>query len=416
MTETLNKVGEYITDAIILTSQNRKIEISGFVLQTVIYEDIFSNVLTGYMVITDAANLITALPIIGTELISVSFRTPNFPENLSIKKDFYISSVSERQLGDNEQTYVFHLMGIEGLLDTTTSLTQRLTGTTSDLIEKIYTDNLNVNRDLFIEQHNTKATVLPNHWSALKTINWLCAGGYHEVPNTLFFESNKSFFCMSIDTLIRTQRDKIYGEYTLTPLATIQSQTDLSQYFNIKNIAKIGFFDVLKGQDFGYYSSNLITHDILRKEYKEHPFNYAEKRRGQNNLEGIPSPQLYRDVTPNDPNTYRRVFSLDTKLWNDYTNPNYQDWAPMRNSLLYEAQTSRYVIEVHGRTDIEVGKIIQCNIPKSIAKDERTSFDDVLDPQLSGKYLITHIRHEFMLGQHIMLLEIMKDSYRRTPE
>jgi hypothetical protein len=88
----------------------------------------------------------------------------------------------------------------------------------------------------------------------------------------------------------------------------------------------------------------------------------------------------------------------------------------MRNSLLYEAQTSRYVIEVHGRTDIEVGKIIQCNIPKSIAKDERTSFDDVLDPQLSGKYLITHIRHEFMLGQHIMLLEIMKDSYRRTPE
>jgi len=416
MAEILNKAGEYVTDAIILTSKGKQLDISAFVVQTVIYEDIFSNVMTGHMVISDAASLITGLPVIGTELITVAFRTPTMPEASSIKKDFYISSVSERQLGDNEQQYVFNLIAIEGFLDSTTYLTSRLTGSTSDLIEKIYTDHLNVKKDLYIEQHTTKATVLPNHWTALKTINWLTNGGYREVPNTLFFESNKNFYCMSIDALIKNQRDRMYGTYTLSPQATTLSPTDLAQYFFIKNITKIGFFDVLKGQDFGYYANKLITHDIVTKQYQEWPFDYATARKGQNNLEGLDTPQLFRDVTPKDPNNYRRVRSLDTKLWNDYTDPHYQTWAPLRNSLLYEAQTSRYVIEVHGRTDIEVGKVIQCNIPKSIAKDDRTNISSILDPQLSGKYLITHIRHEFILGQHIMLLEIMKDSYRRSPE
>lgn len=416
MAETLNKVGEYVTDYIILTSKGKQIDISSYVLQTVIYEDVFSNIMTGHMVITDAANLITTIPVIGTELITVKFRTPTMPDRASIIKDFYISAISERQLGDNEQNYVFNLIAVEGFLDSTTYLTSRLTGSTSDLIQKIYDEHLNYRKDLYTEEHTTKATVLPNHWSALKTINWLATGGYREVPNTLFFEGNKNFYCISIDALIRTQREKIYGTYTLTPNATSQSATDLSQYFNIKNIAKMSFFDVLKGQDFGYYANKLITHDVVTKQYKEWPFDYAEKRKGQNNLEGIESPQLFRDVTPKDPNNYRRVRSIDSKLWNDYTDRQYQNWASLRNSLLYEAQSSRYVIEVHGRTDIEVGKVIQCDIPKSIAKDDRTTLTSILDPQLSGKYLITHIRHEFALGKHIMLLEIMKDSYRRSPE
>jgi len=181
MAEILNKVGEYVTDAIILTSKGKQLDISAFVVQTVIYEDIFSNVMTGHMVINDAADLISRLPIIGTELITVAFRTPTMPVTSSIKKDFYISSIAERELGDKEQNYVFNLIAIEGFVDSTTFLTSRLTGSTSDLIEKIYNEHLNVQKDLYIEQHTTKATVLPNHWTALKTINWLTNGGYREV-------------------------------------------------------------------------------------------------------------------------------------------------------------------------------------------------------------------------------------------
>jgi hypothetical protein len=128
-------------------------------------------------------------------------------------------------------------------------------------------------------------------------------------------------------------------------------------------------------------------------------------------MEGTKYFNLYPENVPQDPNTFRRVKNKSASLWNNYTDPNYENWVQMRNSLLYEAQTSRFVIEVYGRTDIEVGKIIQCNIPKSIAFGGEITNNQMLDPLLSGKYLITHIRHEFTLGQHNMLMEIMKDSY-----
>ena len=408
MSVNLNQVGQYITDTINLTAGGITRDITRFVAQTVIYEDMFSNVMTGYMVITDAGNLINQVPIIGTEMISVSFRTPGF--NAAIQKDFYISSLKEREIDQREQSYIIHLIGIEGFADTCIRLSKKYTGKTSDLVEKIYNTELNVNKDLYLEEHVTSTTFVCNYWSPLKAINWLTTHGYRDVPNTLFFESNKAFYCMSIDRLIKMQTQP-YAEYTYKPTASSGRPTDPSQYFNIKSISRIGFFDSLSSQDFGYFSSNMITHDIVTKEYHEHPFEYVKKREGQVNMDGTKYFNLYPENVPQDPNTFRRVKNKSASLWNNYTDPNYENWVQMRNSLLYEAQTSRFVIEVYGRTDIEVGKIIQCNIPKSIAFGGEITNNQMLDPLLSGKYLITHIRHEFTLGQHNMLMEIMKDSY-----
>lgn len=408
MSVSLDRVGQYITDTINLTAGGVTRDITTFVAQTVIYEDMFSNVLTGYMVITDAGDLINKVPIIGTEMISVAFRTPGM--NAVIEKDFYISSLKQREVNQREQSYVIHLIGIEGFIDTTIRLSKKFTGKTSDLIERIYKAELNINKDLYLEEHTTSTTFVCNYWSPLKAINWLSSHGYRDVPNTLFFESNKAFYCMSIDRLIKIQQQP-YAEYTYTPTASSGPASDLSQYFNIKSISRIGFFDALSNQDFGYFSSNLITHDIVTKEYYEYPFEYSKKRKGQVNMEGTKNFNLYPENVPQDPNNFRRVKPKSTDLWNNYTDPKYESWAQMRNSLLYEAQTSRFVIEVHGRTDIEVGKVIKCNIPKSVAFGGEVTSNQMMDPLLSGKYLITHIRHEFTLGQHTMLMEIMKDSY-----
>ena len=82
---------------------------------------------------------------------------------------------------------------------------------------------------------------------------------------------------------------------------------------------------------------------------------------------------------------------------------------------MYEAQNLRFSIEVPGRSDIEVGNTIECVIPKSTGKDNsgKATFEDYIDPYLSGKYLITSIRHSFTLNKHEMILEIMKDSFNK---
>lgn len=103
-------------------------------------------------------------------------------------------------------------------------------------------------------------------------------------------------------------------------------------------------------------------------------------------------------------------------MFEENKDPMYETWVARRNSLMYEASNLRISIEVPGRTDIEVGKVIDVFIPKSIAKSEGKNFNELLDPYLSGRYLITSIRHQFMMNKHEMILEIMKDSFKKPLE
>jgi hypothetical protein len=80
---------------------------------------------------------------------------------------------------------------------------------------------------------------------------------------------------------------------------------------------------------------------------------------------------------------------------------------------MYELSGMKIEVEVPGRTDIEVGLLVNFLYPKNIDKNSQDLLEDVLDPYMSGLYMITAIRHEFVLNKHIMYLELVKDSYKR---
>ena len=65
-------------------------------------------------------------------------------------------------------------------------------------------------------------------------------------------------------------------------------------------------------------------------------------------------------------------------------------------------------IQVPGQTYSQAGDIIELNIAASSSGTE-----DKLDKQLSGKHLVTTIRHEFKMGadpRHQIYMETVKDS------
>jgi hypothetical protein len=74
-------------------------------------------------------------------------------------------------------------------------------------------------------------------------------------------------------------------------------------------------------------------------------------------------------------------------------------------------------IEVPGRTDCEVGKIIEFFYPNVDSKNSETTKEEektLWDPLISGFYLITAIHHKITPFQHSMVLEISKDSYKNA--
>ena len=74
-------------------------------------------------------------------------------------------------------------------------------------------------------------------------------------------------------------------------------------------------------------------------------------------------------------------------------------------------------ITVPGRTDVEVGRMLYFKFPKlSPASEEDIVNDDKhLDSLYSGRYLITAVHHRITPNEHLMIMEIVKDSLTYLP-
>ena len=403
MVDFVRKPGEIISEGVFINTDTERVDISSFALEIILYEDIFSNVMTGSIIMDDAASLITELPIKGNEIIELTFRTPGFDS--TIQGIFNITSISERTLGEKSQSYILHIISQEGFVDNFTTVSQKFQGKTDEVIANIFSRYLYRDKPLNVtEKHSSSISMVSPYWSPLKIINWISQRSFNNAPNVVFFESNKKFYLTSIEDLTR---GPITQTYFYGPNATSSNIDIASKYNIISTLAPIRFLDVLEAQDFGYFSSSLVTHDITKKSFTDVVFNYNTKYSEYKHLD---ENEPFTHIISN-PTSFRRVKTQQQHMFSENAIPNYDKWILQRNSLMYEASNERLSIIVPGRTDVEVGQVIQCNITKSIAKDTAKTEDEMLDPYLSGKYLITAIRHKFSLNTHEMAMEIMKDSF-----
>ena len=286
----------------------------------------------------------------------------------------------------------------------------------------------------------SSVTFIAPSWSPLKAINWCAARSFSaatQAPNYMFFESNKGFYFESIEDLIVNQRtaNDIFAEYIWFPgAATIQGPNKSNfkyvkpelakQYGIVRNMKPFTMIDVLKGQDAGYYASDLIVNDLTLKTFQNYPFDYYAAHKQFNNLEDYTvsgsslsnapnkKTQMFSSKLQKNPQNYKVVRTRQYKAHNDLADPLYEKWSIQRNSLLFELSSMRLEIEVPGRTDIEVGKLVNFLYPKSIEKTPDLLSTDVLDPYMSGLYMITAIRHHFTLNKHTMYIELAKDSFK----
>ena len=110
----VQKAGDVeILDVKLITTTNIVIDLTDFLAELNIYEDMFANSMHGNLMIVDARNLIEKAPIIGEEYLIVKVKTPSFPE--AISKTFRVYRVSDRKvIRDNTmQSYILHFTSIE---------------------------------------------------------------------------------------------------------------------------------------------------------------------------------------------------------------------------------------------------------------------------------------------------------------
>lgn len=452
--ETVMSAGDVFYDELFLTTvYGQQIDLKNFCIQMTLYEDVFSNVMTGTIIVVDAQGIISKAPLVGGEFLSVQMRTPGFAKQTGemIRKTFTVYGVSDRMFdNDRQQFYTLHFISVEGIQDNVTLLSKSLSDTTDVLVSQIYNNYLQTPRwfdrgdfttettDLVISgsPHSSKVRMVVPYWSPLKTINWLATrtlGTQNKAPNFLFFESNKAFYFASIEDLIEEQRNKgiLFEQYFYSQSNIRVEEGNYTyrrpnigrEYQIVHNQRFPNYINLIQSQDTGYLASTMYTHDLVLKQYKEWLWDYNTNFDTFKHLEDytVSGGTVFTKAQHKTPfhsqiarnaSSHRSLRTKQFRMFNNFTDPKYESWVLQRNSLLNEASNIRLELDVIGRTDAEVGQLIYYHFPSGT--DKLVNTQQTFDPVLSGLYFVTAIRHTFTPGKHQMRYEVIKDSFKQT--
>ena len=441
----LQRAGEVRIEQLkLINSSDEVIDLSEFVVELNLYEDLFKNYLHGSLVLTDSRNLIDKYNIHGEEFLNVKLRTPSFPDSEIIQKTFRIFKLSDRTIvrDKNTQNFVLHFISVEFFYDVSLPLFAPFEGTVTDIAGRIFSDFLASSRNFNVSETNNEIKEDPKStelivinealnkikfispgWSPLKCINWLASKAIPKdgvAKNFIFFESSKNFYFGTLENLFRdAHENKNYlGRYLISASNVRDdksSQNVSREMFLAKDVEMVETTDYIKNYTNGYLGNRLVYLDVFNKEYElidyDHTLNYEKQFHSSGKGEEA-KPVFNKDTFRNFA-TNISFYPKNPKLFNDYPDNISEKMGEIygnRLSSMLELTNIKMNMTVPGRTDTEVGRIIYFEYPSMGAKDETDSGSSAQDKLYSGFYIITAIHHKVNKHEHTMTMEVIKDS------
>ena len=441
----LQKAGEVRIEQLkLINSVDEIIDLTEFVVELNIYEDIFKNYLHGTIVLTDSRNIIDKYNIHGEEFLNVKLRTPSFPDSDVIQKTFRVFKLSDRSIvrDTNTQNFILHFISIEFFYDMSLPLFAPFEGNIFEVAGRIFTDfiassrNFNVNElsneavespagtDLIvINETSNKVKFVSPGWSPFKCINWLATKAIPKdgiAKNFIFFESNKNFYFCTLEGLFRNAHENknYFGRYLISASNIREdgtSQNVSRELFLAKDVEMIESTDYIKNYTNGYLGNRLVYLDVFNKEYELIDYDHVTNYDKQFHTSGIgkEAKPVFSNETFRNFATNISFYPKNPKLFNDYADNISEKMGEIhgnRLSSMLELTNIKMNMTVPGRTDAEVGRILYFEYPSMGGKVEGDTGSSAQDKLYSGYYLITAIHHKVTKLEHQMVMEVIKDS------
>ena len=427
-----------------------------------IYESVFDSSVTGSIVIVDTQNLISKLPIQGTERLSFKLTTKldNDTDDTIIDcreshgKEMHVFAITDKkQLNDQTLTYTIHFASREFVRNLRTRVSESFSGRMDQMVNKIFTDEnyLDSQKILHFQQtRNQDKIVIPN-LNPFSAIRMISKRALPEIQGSngagyMFYETTKGFHFRSWESLcvdkggnlrdavqffryVQGNRDPITTKMDRDNSPVGQQRTDriTETYKNVRDYRFTNnFHDVAANTAMGTYGHRVITHNIYNKSYREDDYHYHNRWHQTNHLEEYPSvtasPVDY-DKKENSPyekgvSDYpeaRVTVQSTTQFAHNENTGNYG--TPVEDDGILEgarmAQVNKIIqgteleLTVNGQARLQAGDMIEFDLQSVENKDNSQG---ILDPQYSGRYIITAIRHRVANNKFIQLLTCVKDS------
>ena len=441
----LQRAGEVRIEQLkLINSSDEVIDLTEFIVELNLFEDIFKSYLHGNLVLTDSRNLIDKYNIHGEEFLNVKLRTPSFPDSAVIEKTFRVFKLSDRMIvrDKNTQNFVLHFVSIEFFYDMSLPLFAPFEGTVTDVAGQIFSDFIATSRNFNVSDTNSSITENPKAtdlilinessnkvkfvspgWSPFKCINWLASKAIPKegsAKNYIFFESNKNFYLGTLEALFKDAHENknYFGRYFISASnirTDKNSQNVEREMFIAKDVEMVETTDYIKNYTNGYLGNRLIYLDVFSKDYQlidyDHTQNY-EKQYHSSGKGAEAKPVFSKDTFKNFA-TNISFYPKNPKLFDNFKdniNEKMGEIHGNRMSSLLELTNIKMNMTVAGRTDAEVGRIIYFEYPSLGAKNSSDTESSTQDKLYSGYYLITAIHHKVNKFEHQMIMEVIKDS------
>lgn len=415
-----------IEELTLISTNNVTISLIDYLIELNIYESIFSNVMTGEIILSDSANLIKHFPITGEEYLNVKLRTPGFNDSAkyTIEKTFRVFTVEDRVLArdQNTQIYKLKLISPEAVADSYSILYSPFKGNVTKIVQDLFNNNLKIGKDLnVITGADNNIKFISNGWSPFKCINWLSK---KTIPsdgkacNFLFWESSKSFYFGSLETIF--QDGNSIGDYRYAATGVAIGTDDITEKMTlITDLTVLNGLDYIVGLDSGYFASKLIALNLYNKKQEVTFYDYVEEyAKYKHTSQSNPFPLFNKNTITRNVNSHVRVYpkypNLHTGIKKNY-NERMGEIYGNRLSNMKELDNLKLNIIIHGRTDVEAGQLINVKFPDMEPPGESEIAQDKIDNRYSGRYLITAINHKINLLNHSMSMEVIKDSFDPAP-
>jgi hypothetical protein len=430
----LQAPGEVAIEELILVANGKFIPLNDYLVELNIFESIFNNSMSGDILLSDSRNLVRFLPIIGEEYLIVKLQTPTL--NSQIYKTFRVVSVEDRTVvrDQNTQLYKLKFISQEALVDSLSPLYSPFNDNASTLVEKIFSENIEINRNLkynltekFSQSQETTSIVVYSRtannikfvspgWTPFECINWIARKSLPSsgrACNFLFWETAKAFYFGAIEDLF--DKGQTIGKYNYSATSVTRGTDDIEEQMTlIQNLDILNGLDHLTSLDNGYFASTLIAVDLIKKKRDITEYDHVTEF---NNYKHVVAQNPQPLFTPNNVlrnfESHIRVYPKHPGL-HDNNKDNYTEKMGAiygnRLSNLHDLNTLKLNISIYGRTDVEAGRLMEINFPDISPASSEDKTSEHLDNRYSGTYLITSIHHKINLVKHMMSMEVIRDS------
>lgn len=406
-----------IEDVTIITSQGFAQDVSEQLSAVEIYEDVFSNFTTGKMYLRDSQELTNLLPLVGEEVVRLTVSTPSLSKEDSYSGEFFIYKMDDKmKTAERELMYVLHFISKEAVLDLNKKISKAYGGKVSDIARTLITDvyGLESSKPANIEETINQTKFVANWWRPTQCLQYACdtAVNANDSPSYVFFENKYGLNFVSLESLYTgspIRQRFVWDQYSReVSKSSGSSPRDIDKdYQRILELDAPVAYDYMDRIQSGLYGSELITYDILTKQYVHVGYTAGDpekdskvKRLNQNPLWSTSRPAHMKGVMIYGSKYYNNFDGFD-----DVTNTK---TVQKRKSLLAQAEGHKVNITVFGRTDYSAGQRVYMSVPKNTQIKEN---DDPEDKILSGNYLIAALCHFITRDSHQCTMELIKDSY-----